>query len=79
MDTTFDERVSLDELKLFIETHRSRLPISDDEMFLMFKDAASGRGYLSDKASMAPLTQEEVASAVRGRHKWNVQTKKWEV
>lgn len=79
MDTTFNEMVSLDELKLFIATHKCRLPITDDEVALMFKDAASGRGYLSDKASMAPLTQEEVASAVRGRHKWNVKTKKWEI
>jgi len=25
------------------------------------------------------LTHEEVAAAVRGRHRWNTQTKEWEI
>jgi hypothetical protein len=26
-----------------------------------------------------PITHEEIAAAVRGRHKWNTQTKTWEI
>lgn len=26
-----------------------------------------------------PITHEEIAAAVRGRHKWNTNTKTWEI
>jgi hypothetical protein len=26
-----------------------------------------------------PITHEEIAAAVRGRHKWNTNTKNWEI
>jgi hypothetical protein len=41
----------------------------------MFKDASSGRGIIHEKQREAPLTLDEVAAAVRGRHKYNTHTK----
>lgn len=40
----------------------------------MFKEAASGRGYVCDSQMNEPLTHMEIAAAVRGRHKWNTET-----
>jgi len=45
----------------------------------MFKEASKGRGIVHAKQREAPLTLDEVAAAVRGRYKWNIEEKKWEV
>lgn len=56
-----------------------RLPVADGVIEQMFREAASGRGYLSEATRDAPLTHEEVAAAVRGRHQWDTQAKQWRV
>lgn len=45
----------------------------------MFDEACSGRGYISDKQMKMPLTHEEIAACVRGRHCWDNQKKEWSV
>lgn len=45
----------------------------------MFEDAIQGRGFINEEQRTRPLTHEEVAAAVRGRHRWNTQTKEWEI
>lgn len=45
----------------------------------MFEDAILGRGYINEEQRTRPLIHEEVATAVRGRHKWNTQTKEWDI
>lgn len=45
----------------------------------MFYEAAKGRGIIHEHQKHAPLTLEEIAAAVRGRHRWNPQEKYWEV
>ena len=47
MDTTFNEKIELREMKLFVQKNRAALPISDEVLQEMFKDAASGRGFVS--------------------------------
>lgn len=37
----------------------------------MFEDAIQGRGFINEEQRTRPLTHEEVAAAVRGRHRWN--------
>lgn len=38
-----------------------------------------GRPVVSEERRGDPLTLDEVAAAVRGRHRWNTATKEWEV
>jgi hypothetical protein len=45
----------------------------------MFKEACTGRGYISDTQMKGPLTHEEIAAAVRGRHRWNPEARVWEI
>lgn len=45
----------------------------------MFDDARKGRGFISEKQIKGPLTHEEIAAAVRGRHRWNINAKRWEI
>lgn len=45
----------------------------------MFREASQGRGIVHQKQREAPLTLEEIAAAVRGRHRWNPQLRCWEV
>jgi len=45
----------------------------------MFKEAASGRGYISNATYNNPLSHEEVAAAVRGRHAWDCRNQTWYV
>jgi len=45
----------------------------------MYAEACGGRGFVTKKQMVGPLTHEEVASAVRGRHRWNRVTKEWEI
>lgn len=49
MDTTYNERIELSEMKLYVSKNRSRLPISDEILQEMFTDAASGRGFVSNE------------------------------
>ena len=43
----------------------------------MFKDAIKGRGFVNERQRLAPLSHDEVATAVRGRHAWDTKTKEW--
>jgi len=45
----------------------------------MFEDAIVGRGFVNEAQRLAPLTIEEVAKAVKGRHAWDTQKKTWEI
>lgn len=77
IDTSMDERCDLHEIIYFVKKHE--IPISEEICTQMFHEAASGRGYVTDKQMSGPLTQKEIAAAVRGRHAWNTETKEWEV
>ena len=68
MDTSCNEVIELSELRRYCEEHKTRLPIGDEVIEQMFREAASGRGYLSEATKDEPLTHEEIAAAVRGRH-----------
>jgi hypothetical protein len=45
----------------------------------MYKEATSGRGYISAAQINNPLSHDEVAAAVRGRHSWDCKNKTWYV
>ena len=45
----------------------------------MFEDAIRGRGFINVEQRTRPLTHEEIATAVRGRHRWNTKAKEWEI
>ncbi len=77
MDTTFNEKIELEEMKLYVSKHRAQLPFSDEVLQLMFTDAASGRGFVSEEQVKGPLSHEEISAAVRGRHYWDAKTKQW--
>lgn len=77
IDTSMDERCDLPEIIDFVKRHE--IPFEDDICEKMFLEAASGRGYITDKQMKGPLTQKEIAAAVRGRHCWNIKKKEWEV
>jgi hypothetical protein len=55
------------------------LPFEDGIEDLMFEDAIKGRGFINEEQRVRPLTHEEVATAVRGRQRWNTGSKEWEV
>ena len=66
IDTSMDERCDLPEIIDFVA--RRQLPFEDGIVTKMFHEAASGRGYITDKQMNGPLTHNEIAAAVRGRH-----------
>lgn len=77
IDTTFDDRISLDEIKDYVRL--KQLPIKEREVEALFEEAISGRGCTSEKQRRGPITHEEVAACVRGRHRWNSQGREWEI
>lgn len=77
IDTSMDERCDLHEIIDFVA--RRQLPFEDGVVTKMFHEAASGRGYITNKQMNGPLTHNEIAAAVRGRHQWNIETKEWEL
>ena len=77
IDIDFDDRVGLDELRAYIK--QKELPFEQGIEDLMFEDAIKGRGFINEEQRQRPLTHEEVATAVRGRQRWNTKTKEWEV
>lgn len=79
IDTTFDERISLEEITQYVFLNKTQLPFEEGIIQKMFSEAAQGRGYISDTQMNAPLTHEEVAAAVRGRHAWDCKSKTWNV
>ena len=68
MDTTYDQRVSLAELKKFVLENNQKLPFEEGIVEKMFEEAASGRGFVTPEQMKGSLTHDEVAAAVRGRH-----------
>ena len=77
IDTDFDDRVTMEELQDYV--HRKELPIDDQTIEAMYNDCIKGRGFVNEAQRTAPLSHEEVATAVRGRHAWNTETKEWEI
>ncbi len=77
VDTTFDERCSLQELKNYVKL--KQLPFEEGAVDRMFEDAIQGRGYITEQQRTGPLRHDEIAAAVRGRHCWNTETKQWEI
>ena len=72
-----DDRVSIEELNTYIL--KNFLPFTEDIVVELFKEASQGRGIIHEKQREAPLTLDEICAAVRGRHRWNPNTKSWEV
>lgn len=77
IDTDFDDRVTLEELVDYVK--RRELPITEETVNFMYDDAIKGRGFVNEAQRIAPLTHEEVATAVRGRHAYNSRTREWEI
>lgn len=77
IDSNFDERIQMEELSKFVQKHQ--IPFEEGAVAAMFKEAATGRGFLSEEQINGPITHKEVAAAVRGRHRWNAKTKEWEI
>lgn len=76
-DVNNNDRISVDELFVYAEKHQ--LPFTREQIHEMYLDATKGRAVINEEKRHAPLTLDEVSAAVRGRHKWNTQTKEWEV
>ena len=77
VDRDFDDRISIQELKTYIE--KKELPFEEGVAEAMFEDAIKGRGYINESQRVAPLAHEEVAATVRGRHCWDKVNKRWHV
>ena len=77
IDSSYNEQLEIEELYAYIKKHK--IPFTDDEVRAMFKEAGSGRGFVSEEQMNGPITHKEIAAAVRGRHKWNQKTKDWEI
>jgi Ca2+-binding EF-hand superfamily protein len=77
IDTDFDDRITVEELRAYIQL--KELPFEDSIPEQMFEEAISGRGYINEAQRMAPLSHEEVAATVRGRHRYNPEWKEWEI
>lgn len=45
----------------------------------MYFEATKHRVVVTPELMDAPLTIDEVSAAVRGRHRWNIETKEWDV
>ena len=69
IDQNLDDKVSVEELKAYAQ--RKYLPFEDHVYEEMFREATTGRGVVHERQRDMPLTLEEIASAVRGRHRWN--------
>ena len=65
IDLDYDDKISVEELRTYIVKHE--LPFEDDIPQKLFDEAITGRGFVTEKQRLAPLSHEEVASCVRGR------------
>ena len=77
MDEDIDDRVSLHELRNYIE--KTGVPIESSVAQEMFDEASKERPIIHPANKYQGLTIEEIQYAVRGRYSWNTQTKEWEV
>lgn len=77
MDKDMDDRVSLEEIRDYINL--KQLPFDDDVPEQMFEDAIRGRGFINEQQRLAPLSHDEIAAAVRGRHAWDTKNKEWSI
>lgn len=77
LDTDMDERINVDDMRAHVKRHQ--IPIEDQTLVDMFYEAAKGRAIVHEHQKHQPLTLEEVAMAVRGRYKWNLHRKEWDV
>ena len=76
-DTGFDDRVSLEELNDYAVRHH--LPLSAEIIAEMYYEITSHRSVIHEYQRNEPVTLDEIVAAVRGRHKWNMVSKEWEV
>jgi len=58
---------------------KHRLPLEQEIIVEMFHEITKTRVLTNENKRNEPLTLDEIQAAVRGRHKWNTQTKEWEV
>ena len=77
MDQDIDDRVSLQELRNYIET--TGVPIESSIAEEMFVDASSQRPIIHESQKYAGLTIEEIQYAVRGRYAWDGKQRQWGV
>ena len=77
MDQDIDDRVSLEELKNYIQLCEVPIPPSIAEE--MFVDATCNRPIIHQAQKYMGITIEELQYAVRGRFKWDIKTCQWEV
>ena len=75
IDEDFDDKITLEELVGYVK--RKELPIEESVVDAMYADAVKGRGYVNEAQRLAPLTHDEIATAVRGRHAWDIKAKRW--
>lgn len=77
MDQDIDDRVSLSELKLYIQN--TGVPIDRQVIEEMFIDATKNRGIVHEAQKYLGLTIDEIQFAVRGRYLWDKERKEWSV
>lgn len=77
MDDDIDDRVSVFELKNYIQ--KTGVPIEDSIADEMFEDAAKNRPIIHQAQKTQGLTIEEIQYAVRGRFSWDSKKKEWGV
>jgi len=65
-------------MKLNKYIHKVRLTLEDEIAEALVKEITDRRAVVHTKQRDLPLTLEEVVAAIRGRHRWNVETKSWD-
>lgn len=77
LDQDMDDRVSVEEIRNYIR--KMKLTLEDEVADQMFNEIAQRRAVIHERQRNLPLTLDEVVAAIRGRHKWNIEEKKWDV
>lgn len=76
MDSDLDDRISASEIKKHMK--KVKLTLEEGIADALFNEIAERRAVVHEKQKSEPLDFEEIVAAIRGRHKWNTETKTWE-
>ena len=66
----------MEEILLYSEKHR--LPLTEQIVIGMFREATKNRPIVHSRQAEAPLTIEEITAALKGRYRWDTERKAWD-
>lgn len=72
-----NDLISIDELIAYVE--KTGVPIPEETIYEMYKEAVSYRAVVHESQKNKPLTFDEINYQVKGRFKWDTDTKSWDV